>query len=49
MTDLESSSEDTFASYAIKMWGKATRDGNMEARGEYRDMLLNRCFANLLN
>jgi endo-1,3(4)-beta-glucanase len=30
---LESSSEDTFASYAIKMWGKVTGDGNMEARG----------------
>jgi glycosyl hydrolase family 81 len=32
--DLESSSEDTFASYAIKMWGKVTGDANMEARGD---------------
>ena len=31
--DVESTSEDTFASYAIKMWGKATGDANMEARG----------------
>ena len=33
MADLESTSEDTFASYAVKMWGKATGDANMEARG----------------
>lgn len=31
--DEESSSEDTMASYALKMWGKATNDKNMEARG----------------
>ncbi|KAK7546334.1 endo-1,3-beta-glucanase Engl1 [Phyllosticta citricarpa] len=31
--DQESSSEDAFASYAVKMWGKATGDANMEARG----------------
>jgi endo-1,3(4)-beta-glucanase len=31
--DIESSSEDTFASYAIKMWGRVTGDANMEARG----------------
>lgn len=29
----ESSSEDTMASYAIKMWGKVSGDPNMEARG----------------
>jgi hypothetical protein len=38
--DLESSSEDTFASYAIKMWGKATGDANMEARGKCMSLLL---------
>ena len=31
--DQESSSEDTMASYAIKMWGKIINDENMEARG----------------
>jgi endo-1,3(4)-beta-glucanase len=31
--DIESTSEDTFASYGIKMWGQATDDSNMEARG----------------
>lgn len=31
--DEESSSEDVFASYAIKMWGKVIGDRNMEARG----------------
>lgn len=30
--DQESTSEDTFATYALKMWGKIIRDGNMEAR-----------------
>src|ERR1700761_8099598 len=29
----ESSSEDTMASYGIKMWGKVINDKNMEARG----------------
>jgi endo-1,3(4)-beta-glucanase len=29
----ESTSEDVFASYAIKMWGRVTGDANMEARG----------------
>jgi endo-1,3(4)-beta-glucanase len=33
ITDLESSSEDTFSSFAVKMWGKASGDANMEARG----------------
>jgi endo-1,3(4)-beta-glucanase len=31
--DQESTSEDGFASYAIKMWGKVTGDANMEKRG----------------
>ena len=31
--DEESSSEDAFFSYAIKMWGRITRDASMEARG----------------
>lgn len=31
--DQESSSEDTMASYGIKMWGKIINDKNMEARG----------------
>lgn len=32
--DEESSSEDAFASYAVKMWGKVSGNGNMEARGD---------------
>ncbi|KAI0408289.1 glycoside hydrolase family 81 protein [Xylaria palmicola] len=31
--DQESSSEDAMAAYAIKMWGRTIKDGNMEARG----------------
>ena len=31
--DQESSSEDTLASYGLKMWGKIINDKNMEARG----------------
>jgi len=31
--DEESTSEDVFASYAVKMWGKVVGDANMEARG----------------
>ena len=31
--DQESSSEDGFASYALKMWGQTIRDENLEARG----------------
>ena len=31
--DQESTSEDGFASYAIKMWGKVSGDANMEKRG----------------
>lgn len=32
--DQESSSEDAMSAYAIKMWGRAIGDVNMEARGE---------------
>ena len=31
--DEESTSEDSFASYALKMWGKTSGDANLEARG----------------
>ncbi|KAF1941738.1 endo-1,3(4)-beta-glucanase 1 precursor [Clathrospora elynae] len=31
--DQESTSEDTFATFALKMWGKVSQDPNMEARG----------------
>jgi endo-1,3(4)-beta-glucanase len=31
--DQESTSEDTFATYALKMWGRTIQDPNMEARG----------------
>jgi endo-1,3(4)-beta-glucanase len=31
--DEESTSEDSFASYALKMWGKVSGDANLEARG----------------
>ncbi|KAF2477918.1 glycoside hydrolase, partial [Lindgomyces ingoldianus] len=31
--DQESTSEDTFATYALKMWGKISGDANLEARG----------------
>jgi endo-1,3(4)-beta-glucanase len=31
--DQESTSEDTFATYALKMWGRIIQDPNMEARG----------------
>ena len=31
--DQESTSEDIFATYAIKMWGRVIQDPNMEARG----------------
>ena len=31
--DQESTSEDAFTSYAVKMWGSVSGDRNMEARG----------------
>ena len=31
--DQESTSEDTFATFALKMWGRISGDANMEARG----------------
>lgn len=44
--DQESSSEDSFASYAIKMWGKVTGDANMEARGNLMLAIQARAFSN---
>ena len=40
--DEESSSEDTMAAYAIKMWGHVIGDANMEARGNLQLAVLNR-------
>ncbi|QDS71549.1 hypothetical protein FKW77_005506 [Venturia effusa] len=45
-TDQESSSEDSFASYAVKMWGKVSGDGNMEARGDLMLAIQARSFSN---
>ena len=44
--DEESSSEDAFASYAIKMWGKVIGDANMEARGNLQLAIQARSFQN---
>ncbi|KAJ8612462.1 hypothetical protein MRB53_037391 [Persea americana] len=44
--DQESSSEDSFASYAIKMWGHAIGDPNMEARGNLMLAIQARSFQN---
>jgi endo-1,3(4)-beta-glucanase len=44
--DQESSSEDSFSSYAIKMWGKVTGDANMEARGNLMLAIQARSFSN---
>ncbi|GIZ45238.1 hypothetical protein CKM354_000841600 [Cercospora kikuchii] len=41
----ESSSEDTMASYAIKMWGSVTGDQYMEARGNLMLAIQKRSFA----
>ena len=40
--DQESSSEDTMFAYALKMWGKTTGDGSMEARGNLMLSVLTR-------
>jgi endo-1,3(4)-beta-glucanase len=40
--DEESSSEDAFAAYAIKMWGRVVGDPNMEARGNLQLAILAR-------
>lgn len=45
LTDQESSSEDSFASYALKMWGKVIGDSNMEARGNLMLAIQARSFA----
>lgn len=44
--DQESTSEDTFATYALKMWGKIIRDPNMEARGNLQLALQARSIRN---
>lgn len=44
--DQESTSEDTFATYALKMWGKVSRDSNMEARGNLQLALQARSMRN---
>ncbi|KAI9714619.1 MAG: hypothetical protein M1828_001156 [Chrysothrix sp. TS-e1954] len=44
--DEESSSEDAFSSYALKMWGKAIGDPNMEARGNLMLAIQARSFQN---
>jgi endo-1,3(4)-beta-glucanase len=40
--DEESSSEDAFSLYAVKMWGKVVGDANMEARGNLQLAVLAR-------
>lgn len=45
--DEESTSEDGFASFAVKMWGKAIGDANMEKRGTY-SFIVSGCSANEL-
>ncbi|KAH6632996.1 endo-1,3(4)-beta-glucanase 1 precursor [Boeremia exigua] len=42
--DQESTSEDGFASFALKMWGKVTADANMEKRGSLMLALQARSF-----
>ncbi|KAJ9666600.1 endo-1,3-beta glucanase [Coniosporium apollinis] len=44
--DQESTSEDSFASYALKMWGRVTGDVNMEARGNLMLSIQARSFQN---
>ncbi|PVH97272.1 glycoside hydrolase family 81 protein [Periconia macrospinosa] len=44
--DQESTSEDTFATYALKMWGKTTGDANMEARANMQLAIQKRSLAN---
>ncbi|KAL9001355.1 MAG: hypothetical protein Q9169_000246 [Polycauliona sp. 2 TL-2023] len=44
--DEESSSEDAFFAYAIKMWGKVTGDRSMEARGNLMLSVLARTLRN---
>lgn len=42
----ESSSEDTFSLYAMKMWGKVTGDPNLEARGNLQLAIQARSLSN---
>ena len=44
--DQESSSEDSFASYAVKMWGKISGNPNLEATGDLRIAVQQRSFHN---
>ncbi|KAI9676206.1 MAG: hypothetical protein M1829_003035 [Trizodia sp. TS-e1964] len=44
--DEESSSEDAFFSYALKMWGKVTGDASTEARGNLMLSILSRTLDN---
>ncbi|KAI9809689.1 MAG: hypothetical protein M1825_000121 [Sarcosagium campestre] len=44
--DEESSSEDAFFAYAMKMWGKTVGDANMEARGNLMLSVLTRTLQN---
>lgn len=44
--DEESTSEDAFFSYAIKLWGHVTGDASMEARGNLMLAVQKRSFAN---
>ncbi|KAK7723595.1 endo-1,3-beta glucanase [Botryosphaeria dothidea] len=44
--DQESSSEDSFASYGLKLWGKVIGDANMEARATLMLAIQNRSFNN---
>ena len=44
--DEESSSEDAFCSYAIKMWGHVIKDASMEARGNLMLSIQARTFTN---
>jgi endo-1,3(4)-beta-glucanase len=42
----ESTSEDAFAAYAMKMWGHVTGDPNMEARGNLQLAIMKNSFSN---
>jgi endo-1,3(4)-beta-glucanase len=44
--DQESSSEDGFASYAIKMWGRVCGNPRLEASGDLRIAIQTRVFSN---
>ncbi|KAG9189142.1 endo-1,3(4)-beta-glucanase [Alternaria panax] len=42
--DMESTGEDVFASFAVKMWGRVVGDGNMEKRGNLQLAIQARSF-----